>query len=234
MSLLLHCNAFAATYNDLCNVPNPALTRTYEPILHGEIVDAVKNEAKHVGLEIKQTNYGLSKSGSRLFAVIDFAHSSLPNYSWSVGFRNSYDKSMSASICAGARVFVCDNMVFSGNISFTTRHIPRNGFSDYIQEAFADLPQEMEKFQLNLESLKGEDLTDDQARLLVFTAAEKKIIASSEVVPIWNEYCHPAYDEFIGANKFNLLMAFTEKAKSYNSIVKSERLHRSVGNLFAV
>jgi Domain of unknown function (DUF932) len=234
MSLLLHCGAFCATYDDLMQVKLPKATSTYEPIPHHEIVDTVLSTATESGLTIRRSQYGLNKSGTRMFGVIDFEQTSHPDYRWSIGFRNSHDKSMSAGICAGSRVTVCDNMAFSGEFSFTKRHIPRNGFLHYIQQSFLSLPEHLENLQKNLERLKMEGLSEDEARLIVFGAAENNIIASSEVLPIWSEFQSPSHPEFTERTQFNLLMAFTENAKRYNSNAKAESVYRRLGHLFAI
>ncbi len=234
MSLILHCGAFSTTYDDLLQVKLPESTTTYEPIPHHEIVNTVLSTATESGLTVRRSQYGLNKSGTRMFGVIDFDQTSHLDYRWSIGFRNSHDKSMSAGICAGSRVTVCDNMAFSGEFSFTKRHIPWNGFLHYIQQSFLSLPEHLENLQKNLERLKTEGLSEDEARLIVFGAAETNIIDSSEVLPIWSEFLEPHHPEFREPTKFNLLMAFTENAKRYNSNAKAESVYRRLGHLFAI
>lgn len=234
MSLILHCGAFSATYEQLLQVKLPTTTSTYEPIPHHEIVDTVLSTAQDSGLTIKRSQFGLNKPGTRMFGVIDLEQTSHPDYRWSIGFRNSHDKSMSAGICAGSRVTVCDNMAFSGEFSFTKRHLPRNGFLQYVQQSFVSLPQHLENLQKNLQRLKLEGLSEDEARLIVFGAAEKGMIASSEVLPIWSEFLEPSHPEFAEPTRFNLLMAFTENAKRYTSNAKAESVYRRLGHLFMI
>lgn len=233
-TLTLHCGAFGTTYEELLNVSPPQSTDTYEAIPHHEIVDSIIHSSAQAGLTVKRTQYGLNPSGSRMFGVVDFEQTSNPDYSWSVGFRNSHDKSMSAGVCAGSRVFVCDNLAFSGDFTFIKRHIPRNGFLKYIQESFICLPEKLENLQKNLDRLKMEGMTDDEARLAVFNAAECGIVSSSEVMKIWQEYKEPTFEEFADPTRFNLLMAFTENAKRYNSNAKAESVYRRLGHLFAI
>jgi hypothetical protein len=232
--LLLHCGSFSKTYAELTQIEPPDPTASYEPIPHHEIVDAILQTSAQVGLSVKRTQFGLTPSGARMFGVVDFEQTTNPDYSWSVGFRNSHDKSLSAGICAGSRIFVCDNLAFSGEFTFTKRHIPRNGFLKYIQHSFNNLPEQLENLQKNLDRLKMEGLSEDEARLMVFGAAENGIISSSEVMPIWEEFQQPTYQEFAEQTRFNLLMAFTENAKRYNSNAKAESVYRKLGHLFAI
>jgi hypothetical protein len=233
-SLVLHCGAFNATYEQLAQVMPPVATDSYEPLPHHEIVDALLETSADVGLTVKRTQFGLNPSGTRMFGVLDFEQSSNPDYSWSVGFRNSHDKSLSAGVCAGSRIFVCDNLAFSGEFSCTKRHIPRNGFLKYIQHSFSSLPEQLENLQKNLDRLKMEGMSEDEARLVIFGAAESGIISSGEVMQIWQEFQEPTFEEFADPTRFNLLMAFTENAKRYNSNAKAEGVYRKLGHLFAI
>src|SRR4030095_11385808 len=44
------------------------------------------------------------------------------DYAWVLGLRNSHVKMFPAGLVAGASVFVCDNLSFSGEVSFTRTH----------------------------------------------------------------------------------------------------------------
>ena len=50
------------------------------------------------------------------------AQTSSEDYCWVLGLRNSHDKTFPAGIVAGASVFVCDNLSFSGEIKFARKH----------------------------------------------------------------------------------------------------------------
>lgn len=236
-SLMLHCGAFGAARADLEAVITPSATSTWTPIPHPEIVDAVLASAHHVGLTVKREQYGLSGKkdspvyGARMFGVIDFENGT-EDYGYSVGFRNSHDKTMVAGICAGARIFVCDNLALSGDFAEKRRHIPGNNFIRLIREAFTLLPEQLENLTKNLDRLKTEGIDDDTAQRIIWRAALEGAIASSEMVPVWEEYKTPTYEEFAEPTKFNLLMSFTEKLKRYNSNTKVEQTYRRLADLF--
>jgi hypothetical protein len=234
MSLLMHCGAFRASYEDILDIPTPEATDTWEPIPHHQIIDQLHRCADSLNWQVHRANYGLTPKGDRMFGVIDFLNDTHPDYGWSIGFRNSHDKSMAAGVCAGARVFVCDNLALKGEYIATKRHVPRHEFLRNLQDAFKLLPDQLANLQKNLDRLKLEGIAEDGARLLIFQAAEQKIIPSSEVIQIWDEFQKPTYPEFRDPNRFNLLMAFTEIAKKYNSNSKAESVYRKVGKLFSL
>ena len=66
-------------------------------------------------------NIKLTNNGKQLFGTVDFCTSGYNNLI-SIGFRNSYDKSVSAGFCAGSRVLVCSNLMFTGDIVKLRRH----------------------------------------------------------------------------------------------------------------
>lgn len=236
-NLMLHCGAFGAARTDLETVVTPEGTPTWTPIPHTEIVDAVLASASDVGLTVTRASYGLSGKkdspvyGARMFGVIDFENGT-SDYGYSVGFRNSHDKTMVAGICAGARVMVCDNLALSGDFAEKRRHIPGNNFIRLIREAFTLLPEQLENLTKNLDRLKIEGIDDDIAQRIIWNAALVGAIASSEMIPVWEEYQTPTYEEFAEPTKFNLLMSFTEKLKRYNSNTKVEQTYRRLADLF--
>lgn len=218
-------------------VATPEATSTWLPIPHTEIVDAVLESAADNGLIAKRELYGLSgrqnspAHGARMFGVIDFVDGT-SDYGYSVGFRNSHDKTLVAGICAGARIFVCDNLALSGDFAEKRKHIPGNNFIRLIREAFTLLPSQLENLTKNLDRLKLEGIDNEDAQRIIWRAALEGAIASSEMIPIWEEYKTPTYKEFSEPTKFNLLMSFTEKLKRQNSVSKAEQTYRRLADLF--
>ena len=49
-------------------------------------------------------------------------HDHNEDYCWVLGLRNSHDKTFPTGIVAGASVFVCDNLSFSGEVKFARKH----------------------------------------------------------------------------------------------------------------
>ena len=229
--LCLHCGTLSATKEELTNIETPEATKTWEPIPHIDIVNTLLEEASYVGFKIKSENYGLSKSGKQMFGVLDF-DTGTNEYSYSIGFRNSHDKTWAAGVAAGHRVFVCDNLILSGEYIQKRKHTSGNNFLQVVKDAFAIIPEKLEQMTKNLERLKQESLTEDEARLLVFKAFEIKAISSSKIGGVWNEYQKPTYPEFSDPTKYNLLMAFTHIAKQENSVMVLERMYQRTAQLF--
>jgi len=72
---------------------------------------------RHIG--VVQEEYAVSPGGMKVFGVLDL-ETQMEGCRFSIGFRNSHDKSLRLGLTAGLRVFVCSNMAFSGDFTPVT------------------------------------------------------------------------------------------------------------------
>ena len=100
----------------LALVPTPAGTETHRPIPHQEVVQALIETLgfRHIG--VVHDEYAVSPDGMRLFGVLDL-ETEIQGCRFSIGLRNSHDKTMRLALVCGYRVFVCSNMAFSGDFT---------------------------------------------------------------------------------------------------------------------
>src|SRR5215469_11826375 len=123
LDLRLHCGARAVTREAVRLVPTPDSTPSWTPIPHIELIEQVESALKTNGLTIVEQAYALSKEGQRYFGMLQIRNgASNQDYGWVLGLRNTHDQSYSAGIVAGAGVFVCDNLSFSGEVSIFRKH----------------------------------------------------------------------------------------------------------------
>ena len=99
----------------LALVPTPVGTETHRPIPHHEVVQALIETLgfRHIG--VVHDEYAVSPDGMRLFGVLDL-ETEIQGCRFSIGLRNSHDKTMRLALVCGYRVFVCSNMAFSGTL----------------------------------------------------------------------------------------------------------------------
>ena len=97
---------------ELALVPTPPATETHRPIPHHEIVRALIETLgfRHIG--VVHEEYAVSPDGMKMFGVVDLA-TEIEGCRFSIGLRNSHDKSMRLAMTCGYRVFVCSNMAFA-------------------------------------------------------------------------------------------------------------------------
>jgi hypothetical protein len=101
---------------ELALVPTPPATETHRPNSHHEIVRALIETLgfRHIG--VVHDEYAVSPDGMKMFGVLDLA-TEMEGCRFSIGLRNSHDKSMRLAMTCGYRVFVCSNMAFSGDFT---------------------------------------------------------------------------------------------------------------------
>jgi hypothetical protein len=101
---------------ELALVPTPAPTETHRPVPHHEIVQSLVETLgfRHIG--VVHDEYAVSPDGMKAFGVPDL-ETEMAGCRFSIGLRNSHDKSMRLAMTCGYRVFVCSNMAFAGDFT---------------------------------------------------------------------------------------------------------------------
>tara|TARA_Y100000310_G_scaffold56232_1_gene51591 strand:+ start:27227 stop:28024 length:798 start_codon:yes stop_codon:yes gene_type:complete len=225
-----------ATRHDIDLVSLPNRTRTYTPVPHGEVVDIVETEAQNMGLTVKNPVFGLARKGQQLFGAFEVVGQDHlgGEVQLMLGFRNSYDKSLSLGVCFGAKVFVCSNLCFSGYAgeegvagSISQKHTTFV-YEKVMDKLHAGLSQfgifrdAQEKFFGRLGEAK---LDDDKAYATIVRAAQADAIRNADILDVakvWNYQEHRPeteetpddwHTEFQPRNAWSLFNCFTEAQK---------------------
>ena len=101
---------------ELALVPTPLATETHRPVPHHEVINALVETLgfRHIG--VVHDEYAVSPDGMKMFGALDLA-TEMHGCRFSIGVRNSHDKSMRLAMTVGYKVFVCSNMAFSGDFT---------------------------------------------------------------------------------------------------------------------
>src|SRR5258707_14745191 len=101
---------------ELALIQVPLATLTHKPVPHHEIVEALIETLgfRHIG--VVNEEYAVSNDGMKMFGVVDL-ETQMAGCRFSIGLRNSHDKSFRLALTVGYRVFVCSNMAFHGDFS---------------------------------------------------------------------------------------------------------------------
>ena len=99
-TLIAHCGAGKITREELQNLPMPASTGTFKPIAHHEVVEAPVETLgfRHIG--VVRQEYAATPDGMRMFGVMDL-EAGFTGCRFSLGLRNSNDKSMRLALTVG-------------------------------------------------------------------------------------------------------------------------------------
>ena len=217
MSLLLHKGAELATIEQLAAIPLPKETRTYKPVAHVDLVNLLSSMAVNLlpEFELVNTQLGVTKDGQKLFGVITLKndHTEL---GLSIGFRNSYDKSLSVGIVTGSSVFVCDNLMLTGDLTVLRKHTS-NVISDIDALALSTIYKSREAFkqiQDDVEIMKEIPMSDDEAYRTLGLIYGRGIITPRQIPVVKNEWLKPSHDDFQDRSLWSFYNACTEALKS--------------------
>jgi hypothetical protein len=120
-----------ASEGEVLAVPPVAFTDTWRPFAHAEVLRAVGKACSVRGLTVERKEYGLGSGGATMFATWQVAQAEAGRFipalkedgrTLAIGIRNSMNKALSVGLCAGERVFVCDNLAFSSDVVVFRRH----------------------------------------------------------------------------------------------------------------
>jgi hypothetical protein len=106
----------------------------------------------------------------KMFGVLDLA-TEIEGFRFSIGLRNSHDKSMRLAMTCGYRVFVCSNMAFSGDFTpVLAKHSKLFSLIDRISVRVDRMQRNFEPMRNQVETWQRSELTDVTAKVLIYRA----------------------------------------------------------------
>ena len=230
--MLLHCGAETVSREDLLAVPTPRGTQTWYPLPHSTILGEVETQLESTGFTILEETHALSHGGARYFGVMSVA---LPNrghadFGWVVGIRNSHDMTYPAGLVAGTRVFVCDNLCFSGEVRISRKHtrFAERDLRHLTARAVGQLGDRFRGLDQRVDAYKAERLTNTRAHDIVIRAVDCAAITPAQIPDVLLQWRKPAHEEFAIRTAWSLWNAFTEVFKTVNphtALRRGEALH---------
>ena len=115
-SVLSAENSLQLTREELASLTTPKGTDSWKPVPHKHLVDVIHEELERRGIEVTKENYAVQKEGNVLFGTLDLDWQDDGDMTASIGLRTANDKTISIQMAIGMRIFVCDNMMFAGDL----------------------------------------------------------------------------------------------------------------------
>lgn len=214
--LMLHAGASAATIEQVADVRTPAAEKGWQPIAHLDVINLVKSTLEQRHLTVQAQGFALWQNGQRMFGVLELRNGqNATDYALTIGVRNSHDKSFAAGAALGSKVFVCDNMAFSGEITFARKHtvnIARD-LPMLVSAAIGRLVDLRGWQDKRIAAYKTFELTDAMVHDIVVRSLDRRVIGPLKLVDVVKEYREPRHGEFRPRTAWSLMNAFTEVAK---------------------
>jgi hypothetical protein len=222
MTLIAHCGSNKITREELALVLTPEATATHRPVPHHRIVEALIETLGFRHLNVVRDEYAVSENGMKMFGVLDL-ETEWSGVHFAIGVRNANDKSMRLALTVGYRVFVCDNMAFSGDFSpVLHKHTSRLDLVDMISVGVDKIQRNFEPLGRQIEEWRGREITTDRAKLAIYGAfVEGKLTAPRHLLPaVHKQYFEPAFEEFKPRTFWSLSNAFTSAFKQLKPVAQ--------------
>lgn len=231
--LMLHAGAEQIEYDTLRALSVPVATATHCPIAHSAVVEMVKYSLGFFGHEVESEAYGVTPDGARFFGLLSL-RSTYGDYTDTVGLRNSHDKKFPIGISFGSRVFVCDNLAFSGDHVIKRKHTPKAKYQlpSLVAEIVEPLRDKRVTQAQTFEMYQATKLSArhvDHAIMQLFRSA---IIGVTKIADVLDVYEHPPHD-WGGETAFRLFNAatYTMNGRVMESPAVTSKLHKVVDDI---
>lgn len=161
------------SYQELSAIGTPESTHTWRPVSHTELIDTIKSELNTQGMIVVREEFAINPTGTRLFGTMDIEGRDLiaGAVASAIGFRHSNDKRMALYTVGGARVFVCDNMMLSGDVTIIRqKHNWSYSLRSSIQRGLQGWQNKRVSMINSIERMQNTPINDDTARSLLAKA----------------------------------------------------------------
>jgi hypothetical protein len=228
MALCLHAGANAVTRNELALLPVPAprgARHVCRPFI--DDVDLVTDALKAEGFKILDEAFGVKTINdvpAQFFGVVEVALEGeyLPagGYALDVGMRGSYDQSLPRGLAVGSRVFVCDNLAFSGEVSLNTKqttNIDRR-IPQLLRDAVARVPAMAQHQAQRFDAYRNYEIKSRVGDAALIELVRRDVLNPSQLGKAIAEWDAPSHAEHAeqGWSVWRLQNAVTEAIKPSN------------------
>lgn len=209
---------------DIAAVPVPAATDSYCPVAQADFWASIQNAFSVYGYRMDNVVHQMHRKRPVFVSVMDVHHDNLPGDSgvtWTVAGMNSYDKSCSARIIFGGRVFVCSNGLIVADHILRTKHTTHvwDRLPDLIAKTVDSFEAEVRVYQKQQDRLKDYTITKTSLAEFTVALAQQEILPKSKMLDFYEEVCSPSFDyKTPSLCLWNLQAAYTHLAKGMNPV----------------
>ncbi|HEV2175120.1 MAG TPA: hypothetical protein VGR71_16220, partial [Nitrospira sp.] len=168
--LIAHCGSSKITREELKVIPTPSASSTHQPLPHFDIVGALVETLSFRQISVVRDEYAVSADGMKMFGVLDL-ETTFDGCRFSIGVRNSNDKSMRLALTVGYRVLVCDNMAFHGDFTpVLAKHTKHLSLVDTLSVGVERMQRNFEPMKQQVAGWKAARIPDETAKLVIYRA----------------------------------------------------------------
>jgi len=203
------------TRDELALIETPSATDTHKPISHIDVINALIETLSFRHISVIRDEYAVSTNGMKMFGAIDLSQE-MQGARFSIGIRNSHDKSLRLALTVGYRVIVCSNLAFQGDFTpLLAKHCASFELVDGLAIAVDRIQRGFLSLQNQVSNWKSTPLSDIEAKALIYEAFIEGALEVPKVLvkSVHEHYFNPIYAEFEHRNIWSLSNAFTSAFK---------------------
>lgn len=230
-TLIAHVDTELITRAQLAEIQVPEGTRTHKPVAHIDVVNAVIESLGFRKIGVHRDQYAVDKTGMKMFGVMDLEEE-FSGCRFSIGLRNSNDKSMRLAMTIGTRVLVCDNMSFRGDFTpVLAKHSASMSLIDLVSIGIDRMQRSFEPLKRQVEGWQLKPLGPNDARLAIYWAfMDSRICVPHRLMKRVHDL-HFTDERFPPDRVWRLLNAFTSTFKELDPMKRFPATVR-LGNFF--
>jgi hypothetical protein len=224
------------TYRDLTNIasiPVPQATDTFRPVSQSDLWSCVLISFKQCGYRLDNELHQVHHKRPLFVSSIDVMRDGLPGtdtgggVKWTIAVMNSYDKSMSARIIFGGRVFVCSNGLIIADRVLRTKHTTHiwSRLPFLVQAAVDAFEGEVHRYHTEQHRLKEYQIGTAEIAAFTVDIARRGILPKAQMLDFYEEAVKPSFDyQTPNLCLWNLQAAYTHLAKGMNPMERPRRV----------
>jgi hypothetical protein len=223
---------------ELADVRTPDATATHKPIPHIEVVQSLVETLGLRRIAVVKDEYAVSKDGMKMFGAMELDQG-MEGARFALGIRNSHDKSFRLAVTVGYRVFVCENLAFSGDFSpVLAKHSKNFSLQNALSIGVDDMQRNFKPMVEAVNHWRGSQLSDTEARMIIYRAfVEGELDAPRHLDRLVHEYYFRGDfhfgGEFAARSMWSLSNAFTAAFKDLDPIPQYKAAGKLAGFLQA-
>lgn len=170
---MAHCGTVKVERGFLSRIGTPQGTDTFQPIAHSTLVDTIEEALSYRRISIVKSEFAVSKDGMKCFGLLEVNHE-LDDLRFAIGLRNANDKSMRLGLVAGYRVFICDNMAFSGDFNpLKVKHTKNLDLIESVSMGIDRIQRNWTPLKEAIQVKKDTVIAENDAKMFIYDAFTK-------------------------------------------------------------
>ena len=213
-------------------------TRSHKPVPFADGIDLLQDVAEKQGFRFGEEQYVLARKDTQLFGLIEVTNFTTEESKICFGVRSSLNKTLPWELCGGEALAICTNLDLFGSVVMKRKQTTfimadlRNLMGGFMSQ----FTESVEERAVQVARYKSAQIKDAVANHTIIQMLRQKIIVSSKVEKVVNEYYEPSHVEHLNENgertNWTLFNAATEAFKgspisTYTQ--RSQKLHSLIG-----